>query len=170
MLVLLRRTSFWPPSMVFILTSGEPSVNRIVLLALTLVGPIWPKPAQDPLAVLQLENRLYIPCTQTFKLCMWVCVCVCYVCVCVCVCRKREREKQKQKKRTKRERERKKKEERDVVIWTHVFTWNVMKIIACFAFASFNWHVVVEVIEFEVSRVQYMDSCPHRRSRLICIV
>ena len=44
-----------------ILTSGEPSVNGIDLLALTLARPIWHKPALDPLAVLHhLENQLYI--------------------------------------------------------------------------------------------------------------
>ena len=44
----------------FLSTSGEPSVNRIDLRALTLVGPLWHKPALDPLAVHILENRLFM--------------------------------------------------------------------------------------------------------------
>ena len=44
-------------SMTFISTSGEPSVNRIDLLALTLVGPTQHKSVLDPLAVQHLENQ-----------------------------------------------------------------------------------------------------------------
>ena len=47
-------------------TSGEPSVNRIDLLALTLAGPIWLKPALDPLAVHHPENQLYM------LICDWI--------------------------------------------------------------------------------------------------
>ena len=36
------------------------SVNRIDLRALTLVGPTVTRPVQDPLAILSLDNRLYI--------------------------------------------------------------------------------------------------------------
>ena len=42
----------------FISTSGIPSVNRIDLKALTLVGPTITRPVLDPLAVLRLDNRL----------------------------------------------------------------------------------------------------------------
>ena len=44
----------------FLSTSGEPSVNRIDLPALTLAGPTWHKPVLGPLAVRHLENRLYM--------------------------------------------------------------------------------------------------------------
>ena len=44
----------------FILTSGVPSVNRIDLRALTLVGPLGTSPVLDPLAVLHLDNQLFI--------------------------------------------------------------------------------------------------------------
>ena len=43
---------FW-----FLSTSGEPSVNRIDLRALTFVGPLWHKPVMEPLAVHLLKNR-----------------------------------------------------------------------------------------------------------------
>ena len=39
-----------------ILTSGVPSVNRIDLRALTLVGPTGTSPVLDPLDVLRLDN------------------------------------------------------------------------------------------------------------------
>ena len=42
----------------FISTLREPSVNRKDLPALTLVGPTRDNPEPDPLAVLQLDNRL----------------------------------------------------------------------------------------------------------------
>ena len=38
--------------------------NKTDLLALTLVGPTRNNPVLDPLAVLQLDNQLYI-CTDT---------------------------------------------------------------------------------------------------------
>ena len=41
--------------------SGEPSVKRLNLRALTLAGPRRHKPVPDPLAVQLLENRLKIP-------------------------------------------------------------------------------------------------------------
>ena len=41
-------------------TLKEPSVNRKDLQALNLVGPTKDNPVQDPLAVLHLNNRLYI--------------------------------------------------------------------------------------------------------------
>ena len=44
----------------FILTSGEPSVNRIDLRALNLVGPIGNQPVLSLLAVHHLDNQLYI--------------------------------------------------------------------------------------------------------------
>ena len=37
-----------------------PSVNRVDIRALTLVGPTGASPILDPLAVLHLHNRLYI--------------------------------------------------------------------------------------------------------------
>ena len=46
--------------MIFILTSGMPTVNRTDLQALTLVGPTVTRPAQDPLAVLCIDNRLFM--------------------------------------------------------------------------------------------------------------
>ena len=46
--------------MFFILTSGEPSVNKIDLQALNLAGPTATRLVPDPLAVLGLENQLYI--------------------------------------------------------------------------------------------------------------
>ena len=42
----------------FLPTSGEPSVNRIDLQALTLSEPLWHKQVPDPLAVQLSENRL----------------------------------------------------------------------------------------------------------------
>ena len=45
-------------------TLWEPSVNRKYLQALTLVGPTWSKPVLDPLAVLHLDNRLHVFCTN----------------------------------------------------------------------------------------------------------
>ena len=44
----------------FILASGIPLMNRIDLLALTLVGPAETSPVPDPLAVLHLDNQLYM--------------------------------------------------------------------------------------------------------------
>ena len=51
----------------FLLTSGEPSVNRIDLQksridlqVLTSVGPLRQKPVPDHLAVQLLENRIYM--------------------------------------------------------------------------------------------------------------
>ena len=44
----------------FISTSGIPLVNRIDLQALTFVGPTITRPVLDPLAVLRLDNRLYV--------------------------------------------------------------------------------------------------------------
>ena len=41
-------------------TSGEPSVNRKDLLALTLAGTTNKNLVLDPLAVLHLDNRLYM--------------------------------------------------------------------------------------------------------------
>ena len=41
-------------------TLRELSVNRKVLQALTLVGPTRENPVPDPLAVLHLDNQLYI--------------------------------------------------------------------------------------------------------------
>ena len=43
-----------------ILTSGVPSVNRIDLRALTLVGSTSTRQVLDPLAVIHLDNRLFI--------------------------------------------------------------------------------------------------------------
>ena len=45
---------------IFILTSVVPSVNRIDIRALTLVGPPGASPILDRLAVLHLHNRPYI--------------------------------------------------------------------------------------------------------------
>ena len=42
----------------FMFTSGELSLNRVDLRALTLVGPMGHKPVLSPLAVHHLENRL----------------------------------------------------------------------------------------------------------------
>ena len=44
----------------FILTLVVPSVNKVDLQALTFVGPIVTRPVQDPLAILSLDNWLYI--------------------------------------------------------------------------------------------------------------
>ena len=44
----------------FILTSGVSSVNRKDLQALNLVGPTGTSPVLNPLAVLCLDNRLFI--------------------------------------------------------------------------------------------------------------
>ena len=43
-----------------ILTSGEPSLNRIDLQTLTLVGPTGNVPVLDPLAALQIDNQLFM--------------------------------------------------------------------------------------------------------------
>ena len=53
----------------FISTLREPSVNRKDLRALTLVGPTRDNPEPDPLAVLHLDNRLYI---TTKCYCIWL--------------------------------------------------------------------------------------------------
>ena len=52
--------SLYQTIVLIFLTSEEPSVNRIDLLALTLAGPIRHKPVLDPLAVHFLENQLSI--------------------------------------------------------------------------------------------------------------
>ena len=46
--------------MFFISTSGIPSVNGIDLQALTLVGPTVTRPVLDPLAVMHLNNQLFM--------------------------------------------------------------------------------------------------------------
>ena len=50
----------------FILTSGEPSVNRIDLPAFTLAGPTRNKPVFDPLAVIHTpqESTLHFTSSQ----------------------------------------------------------------------------------------------------------
>ena len=52
--------TFWYVHVSSILTSGIPSVNKTYLQASTLVGPTVTRLVQDPLAVLTLENQLYI--------------------------------------------------------------------------------------------------------------
>ena len=47
-------------------TSGEPSVNRIDLQALTLEGPTRNNLVLDPLAELHLDNQLFKPYNLLF--------------------------------------------------------------------------------------------------------
>ena len=42
-------------------------MNRKELRALTLVGPTRDNPVLEPLAVLHINNRLYITCTYELK-------------------------------------------------------------------------------------------------------
>ena len=46
--------------MFFIFNFKGTLVNQKVLRALALVGPTWDNPVLDPLAVLHLDNRLYL--------------------------------------------------------------------------------------------------------------
>ena len=48
------------PNSILFQFQGVTSVKRINLWALTLVGPTGTRPVLDPLAVLQLDNRLFI--------------------------------------------------------------------------------------------------------------
>ena len=49
------------------LTSGVPSKNRINLQALTSAGPTGTNPVLEPLAVLHLDNQLYLYVLHDFE-------------------------------------------------------------------------------------------------------